>query len=253
MTPDRTDPDLTIVIPVYNYAQYVVRSIDQVLAHFADSAWSWELLIVDDGSNDGTFEVIERTYGRTERVRPIRLEVNQGKGAAVMAGLRAGRGKYRLFFDCDLTYPLEDTDRLIRALEQGADAAIANRRLPDSVCQVKSPLLKGVCLRHRAGLFFNRVVRAMFGLPYTDTQAGCKAFRAETVALLENMAIAGFAFDVEVLVRLSRTDRKIVEVPVTFRIVDEETTVQIWSAGRKMLADLIRLKWNMMTGKYGPG
>ncbi len=242
--------DLTVVIPVYNCAKWILPKLDQVITYFSGQQRSWELIVVDDGSRDGTQEVVRRHLNGVQFATVLALPRNMGKGAAVLAGLRGGRGDYRLFMDCDLAYPLTEATRLIAALDGGADVAIANRRMAESVCELKPSLFNQVYSRYRYGKLFNYIVRFL-GLTHSrDTQAGLKGLRADVLNTLDSMTTSRFAFDIEFLHLMELSKRRIVEVPVKYCFFDEESTMGIFKDGSRAIFEILQIKLNSISGKY---
>jgi dolichyl-phosphate beta-glucosyltransferase len=203
---------------------------------------------VDDGSTDGTVELVERICRETPAVRLLRNPGNCGKGFAVRNGMLDARGEYLLFTDADLSTPIEETNRLLEALKSGYDVAIASRALkPEWVCP-RQPWP-----RQTAGKLFNLLVRTLIGLDFRDTQCGFKAFRREAgQAIFRRQTIPGFGFDVEILYLARKLGCRALEVPVHWAN-DPRTKVRPFRDGRSMLADLLRIRRNDREGKYGKG
>jgi dolichyl-phosphate beta-glucosyltransferase len=207
-----------------------------------------ELLVVDDGSTDGTAALVAEQAARDPRVRLVRTGAGRGKGAAVRAGMLAAAAPWALVTDADLATPLEEAAALARELEAGADVAIGSRGLPDSTIVVHQP-------RHRelAGKTFNLLVRAATGLPYRDTQCGFKLFRlATTRVLFEGQREHGFAFDVELLLEARRRGLRVAEVPVRW-VDDPQTRVRFASASREMTVALARITVRDRRRRQGTG
>jgi glycosyltransferase involved in cell wall biosynthesis len=195
-----------------------------------------ELLVVDDGSTDGTQALLDARASVDARLRVVRLERNRGKGAAVRAGVLAARGEYVLVTDVDLSTPLTELDKLVDAIRAGNDLAIGSRGLPASQIAVHQP-------PHREwmGKTFNALLRLATGMPYRDTQCGFKLFRLErTRALFEIQQIEGFAFDAELCLNASRLGLAVAEVPVLWRD-NRDTRVRIVHSSVRMTLDLIRI------------
>jgi|SRR5579863_1211584 len=249
-TGDSADVRLTVVIPVYNCGSWVIPKLDQVIEYFLRREARWELIVVDDGSQDDTAEVIRNHFKELQFASLLALSPNRGKGAAVMAGLRTGRGVYRLFMDCDLAYPLTEASKLIEALESGADVAVANRRLPESICQLRPFLFKQVYSRYRYGELFNHFIRFLGLTRSTDTQAGLKGIAGETIKVLENMTVSRFAFDIELLHLFELHHKRIIEVPIVYGFLDEESSIKIIKDGWRMVLEVFKIKLNSVSGRY---
>lgn len=179
---------------------------------------SIELIFVDDGSDDGTPEIVERACKEAALdAEVLRLPANRGKGAAVRAGLLGASGSVAGFVDADLSAGPAEIERVFAAVDgRGADVVLASRAMSDATITVRQPFL-----RRWSGWLFNLGLRASSLTRLPDTQCGLKAFRAEVVpALFEPLVARGFAFDVEVLARADRLGLTIVEVPIAWHHVD---------------------------------
>lgn len=242
--------ELSVVIPVYNCAQWVLPKLDAVIAYFSATSCSWELVIVDDGSRDGTAAAVRQYLDGRPFATVHALPANKGKGAAVLEGLRAARGRYRIFMDCDLAYPLTEATKLVAALEKGADVAIANRRLPESICELRTSLISQVHSREKCGEIFNAFVRWLGLTRSRDTQAGLKAVQAGVVPMLNGMTTTRFAFDIELLHIAERHHTRIVEVPVRYRFFENESSIRLLKDGWCMFREVVQIKLQSRNGKY---
>src|SRR5689334_19884074 len=135
--------DLSLVIPVFDGAGFVAASVERLQAWLAASGLSHEIVVVDDGSTDGTPVLIEALAARDPALRLLRHPRNVGKGAAVRAGLLAARGTARIFTDADLAYPPENLSAFVRELRAGAAVVVANREDPASRCEMESGARSG--------------------------------------------------------------------------------------------------------------
>lgn len=236
---------LSIVIPVYNETGRIGSTLQRLLERAQAGPDACEILVVDDGSTDGTVELVERICRESPAVRLLRNPGNCGKGFAVRNGMLDARGEYLLFSDADLSTPIEEAERLWEALKNGYDVAIGSRALKPEWVYPRQPWA-----RETAGKTFNLFVRALTGLPYRDTQCGFKAFRREAArAIFSRQTIPGFGFDVEILYLARKLGYRALEVPVHWAN-DPRTKVRPVRDGRRMLGDLVRIRWNDWTGKY---
>lgn len=241
-TPEVACPDVSIIIPAYNEAQRIPQTLVKILSFVKNADWTWEVLVADDGSRDGTAELVERDFAEC---RVIRAECNQGKGAAVRRGMLAACGGLRLFSDADLSTPIEELTGMIQTLEDGqADIVVASRALPESRLIVRQPWW-----REASGRLFNRIVQPISGLPLHDTQCGFKLFRAEAAEFLfARQQSTGWAFDVELLMLAQYYGMKIVEHPVCW-INNDASKVSLFSAAPRMVRDILKFRWRRFTGK----
>jgi glycosyltransferase involved in cell wall biosynthesis len=236
---------LSIVIPAYNEEQRLPATLERILQWAATAPLPLgEIVVVDDGSRDGTAALVESgKFGPLVRV--LRNPGNRGKGYAVRNGMLSAAGDWILSTDADLSAPIEEVAKLIEAARrEQAVIAIGSRALDRSLIQVHQPLL-----REYSGRAFNLVMRLATGLPFRDTQCGFKLFRRDAAREIFKRQIEdGFSFDVENLVIARVLGLKAVEVPVVWSNV-EGTKVSM-AQGMKSFADLLRIRWNAIAGKY---
>lgn len=227
----------SLIIPAYNEEATIecaVRTSWRVLSSLSEES---ELIVIDDGSTDETIARVERIMREfpKDRLRLLRLSPNQGKGGAVRAGMLIAQGERIGFLDADLASPPE-TMQTGFALLDDAHVAIGSRRLPEAAIA-----LPQAWYRSWAGQLFNLVLRAWFGIPYRDTQCGCKFFRREAARrLFEGLRTPGWAFDVEILVRARALGYRVGEFPVIWKN-GPKTRVRFAHAFR-ILRDLWRIK-----------
>lgn len=231
-------PQLSVVVPCFQCADVIGASVDKLTSFLEGAGRSWEVVLVDDGSRDGTWQVLtSRADG--EQVHAIRLPENRGKGRAVAEGMRVARGACRLFTDADLPYALEAVPRCVDIVEAGRFAVFGNRLLPDSDARAQP------WLRRHLGTGVRLVVGFLLGRRDVDTQCGLKAFSGPAAEILfRDLRTGGFLFDVEVTLLLTRAG-----VPVDFVPVDlvnhDKSTVRFFSTGLRALGEawsIIRLR-----------
>jgi glycosyltransferase involved in cell wall biosynthesis len=236
---------LSIVIPAYNEEKRLPSSLDTILDFVGDRYEFVEIVVVDDGSRDGTAECV-REYARNHpSVRLLQNPGNRGKGYAVRHGMLAAKGEWALLTDADLSSPISEIDKLIAAIErENAAVAIGSRALDRSLVGVHQP-----AGREYAGRIFNLIMRMITGLPFSDTQCGFKLFRSDVIQrIFPKQQLEGFAFDVENLFLARLFNFKVVEVPVRWNNV-EGTKVSLWQ-GLDSFLDPLRVRWFQLTGKY---
>jgi hypothetical protein len=225
---------VTIVVPAYNEARRLTQPLYELGGVLEQH--NAELIVVDDGSTDGTSVLARRCLAGNARARVIRQAQNRGKGAAVRTGFSAARGRSIVFMDADLATDLGDLDALLLALED-SDIALGSRADPATVIETST------ARRSLMGVQFNRLVRQVTKLPLHDTQCGFKGFRASTGKLLMHLsAIDGFAFDVEVLALADRLGFRSSEVPVHWREV-AGTHVRPFRDPARMAVDVISTRF----------
>jgi dolichyl-phosphate beta-glucosyltransferase len=230
----------SVVIPAFNEAARLPAALRDVLAYFDGRGEPYEVLVVDDGSADGTSQRV-RDIGRAHPA--VRLEAfaeNHGKGFAVRAGMRSARGALRLMADADGATPIAEVERLEAAIQAGADLAVGSRALRD-----RSVARRVRLHRQLVGNVFNLIVRALGVWGVTDTQCGFKLFRGEVAAdLFGALRTEGFGFDVELLLLAQRRGYRIVEVPINW-IDQPGSRVSVLREGPRMLAQVIAARWRL--------
>lgn len=234
---------LSIVIPAYNEEKRLPATLDRILA-WAERAPlpAGEILVVDDGSRDGTAAMAENRGGI---VRLLRNPGNRGKGCAVRNGMLAATGDWILSTDADLSAPIEELEKLLAAARrEKAVVAIGSRALDRKLVKVHQPVM-----RELSGRAFNVVMRLVTGLPFRDTQCGFKLFRKDAAKDIFSRQIEdGFSFDVEDLLIAHQLGLRAIEVPVEWSNV-EGTKVSL-AQGMKSFADLVRIRTRAMRGSY---
>ena len=206
-------PDLSIVIPCYNEEERLPRTIEQIERYLADKEIKYELILVDDGSSDGTRLVQDAAAERNPSVRVEALPRNRGKGRALAEGVAAAKGAEILVTDADLSTPIEELEKLRAELHKGAGVAIASRAVKGSRVEISQPLYRVLM-----GKVFNMLVQAVLLPGIWDTQCGFKLFRADVAhEVFAQLTTDGFGYDPEVLYRAKKRGVKIAEVPVVWR------------------------------------
>jgi len=190
---------LSIIVPAYNEARRLGKSLQTILQYMDEHVRDGELIVVDDGSKDNTAQVAEDAFASLRHkvpARVIRNSPNRGKGHAVRTGLLAARGQTALFSDADLSTPITETPKLVLPIENNTcDVVFGSRALDRSLIGVHQPWQ-----REQSGRVFNLAVKLATRMPFWDTQCGFKAFRMSVCRpLVEAAAIDRFGFDVELL------------------------------------------------------
>lgn len=238
-------PRLSVIVPLYNEAGRVEATARAILAHFGADGLH-ELLLVDDGSTDGTGDVVKRLSGDDPRVRGAGYDVNRGKGFAVRTGLQLATGDEVLFTDCDLSTPLEEYEHLHAALAAGADVAIGSRALDPVLLEVHQPRYREVLGRAANGLL-RRLDPHLDG--FRDTQCGFKLFRGPVARFLATkQTIERWGFDFELLHVAVKHGHRVTEVPV--RWSHSGTSSLKPTDYLRTLGELARVIWNDRRGRY---
>jgi dolichyl-phosphate beta-glucosyltransferase len=232
-------PTFSVVIPCFNEAARIGRTLRLTLDYLQSASPESELIVINDGSTDATSAIARDvlTTAETEN-RLLENFPNRGKGAAVRTGLLAAQKPIGLFFDADLSTPLSQIPKVIGPIANGdVDLAFGSRALDRSLIGIRQPRR-----REYAGRVFNLLVRLSTGLPFWDTQCGFKAFRLDVCRpLLEAARVQGFAFDVELLFLAHRAGLRLQEIPVRWNHA-EGSKVDFIHDSLRMLREVIKLR-----------
>ncbi|MDP2735076.1 MAG: glycosyltransferase family 2 protein [bacterium] len=236
---------LSVVIPAYNEEHRLEKTLRSVDAYLKRQDYEYEIIVVSDGSTDGTFNVGRRMEAEIRGLKLISNELNHGKGYVVRQGMLAAQGEFRLFMDADNATTIDHVERMWPKVEEGAGVIICSRDIAGSVLAVAQPWW-----RQRLGDIFNIIVQATSGLfGIWDTQCGFKGFTAKAAeAIFPKARIDRWAFDVELLVIARNMGFKIVEVPVTW-VNDPDSKVKLKGMVR-MLYEVVQIRLNTMKGMY---
>jgi len=237
---------LSIVIPAYNEERRLPATLDVVFDWLDSSPYGdAEVLVVDDGSTDSTAAVVESRAATEPRLRLVQNPGNRGKGFAIRHGMLQAKGDWILFSDADLSAPIDELPKLIAAAqEKSAAIAIGSRALDRSLIGVHQSQW-----REMSGIVFNRIMRLITGLPFSDTQCGFKLFRRDAARrVFPLQRLDGFSFDVEDLFVAHTLGIPAIEVPVRWNNV-EGTKVGLMQGVASFL-DLLRIRWNWLQGHY---
>jgi dolichyl-phosphate beta-glucosyltransferase len=233
------------VIPAYNEERRLGPSLDLVETYVRRRRLASEVLVVDDGSADATQALVRARQKRFKGLRLLALGSNQGKGAAVRAGVLDARAPRILFTDADLSTPLEDLAALEGALRDGADLALGSRALDRARIQVHQPFY-----REAGGRVFNAMVQLISVPGIEDTQCGFKLFTAAAgKRLFSAQQVPRFGFDVELLFLARKAGYRVAEVPVRW-VNSPETKVRPIRDGGRAFLDLVLIRLYDWQGRY---
>ncbi len=240
-----TPPELSIVIPAYNEERRLSETLRRVRAYLQARRLEAEVIVVDDGSEDGTAALVEAWRAEFPGLRLVANGRNRGKGYSVRHGMLEACGRVALSTDADLSAPIEEADKLLNSLARGYEVAIGSRAADRSLIEVhQSPF------REFAGIVFNRIVRAVTGVSFADTQCGFKAFlRKPARIVFEQQRIERFGFDPEILFLAKRHGLKAVEIPVRWAH-DPDTKVHVLRDSLRMFWEVVSIRWHWLRGRY---
>src|ERR1700692_4237430 len=237
-------PKLSIVIPSFNEEKRLPATLERIAAYINASGRKMEVIVVEDGSTDGTVRVAGSFRGKIEDSRGVSNGRNRGKGYSVRHGSLEACGEIVLFTDADLSAPIEEADKLLAELDE-YDVAIGSRAVERKLIEVHESRF-----RELAGIIFNRIVRVILRLPFVDTQCGFKAFRREKCGIIfEQQTIERFGFDPELLYLARHHGLRTVEVGVRWAH-SPATKVNMWRDSIQMFLDVVIIRWNALRGRY---
>ena len=243
--PAPTFPPRTVsfIVPAKDEELRLGESLRRLIAFASRQAYASEIIVVDDGSVDRTAQIAhEAEQGLPERVslRMVQHERNRGKGAAVRTGVQASAGDCVLYLDADLATPPEETPKLLRALEDGADVAAGSRSQPGGGdMRASQPAWRRV-----GGRLFALARRRLLLSDIEDTQCGFKAFRRPAAqAIFSRQRLEGWAFDTELLYLARRLGYSVRQVPVEWQHVGGSRFRLGLRTALREVGDLLRIRW----------
>ncbi len=238
-------PDLSIVIPAYNEEFRIAPTIRDIVGYCRARLLHFELILVDDGSLDGTSALGRLLAADLPEVRLVRLATNHGKGYAVRTGVMNAVGRTILFADADGATPICELERLEAALASGADMAIGSRAV-----HAMGVLVHAKLYRRLIGRSFHFLVECLADVGVKDTQCGFKLFQSRVAQdLFSGMRMNGFSFDVEVLLMARQRGYRVAEVPVNWAH-QPGSKVRLTLDSLRMAADLVRIRMHCWRGEY---
>jgi dolichyl-phosphate beta-glucosyltransferase len=239
----------SVVIPAYNEAKRLPRTLEPILAFIKAKSWDAEIIVVNDGSTDDTAGVTRGYAEENPEVVLIDNPVNKGKGQSIRDGVMRASRDIIVFADADNSTPIEDAEKLIRAIEDGADIAIGSRWVDRDLQVHPQPWY-----RRLNGRLYNLLLRSILGLDYKDTQNGFKAFtRSAAKTIFPLQRIGGWGFDAEVLYLAKKFGFTVREIPVKYTYYAEGSKIRPYRDGARMLFELLKVRWHAHTGAYSTG
>jgi glycosyltransferase involved in cell wall biosynthesis len=240
--------ELSIVIPAYDEAARLHGPLTQILEYIKVKNLNAEVIVVDDGSSDGTGQTAETEFSKNPEIaaRVVKYDQNRGKGYAVRTGLKAAAGEIALISDADLSTPIEEMPKIVDPIRRGEyDVTFGSRALDRSLIGTHQPWR-----REQGGKVMNFIIRKMSGLKFADTQCGFKAFNMEKFRpLLDVMTIDRFGFDVEFLFVAEHHGLRLKEIPVRWNNV-EGSKVDVFRDTGRMFTELAEIRRNLKSGLY---
>jgi dolichyl-phosphate beta-glucosyltransferase len=239
-------PLLSIIIPAHNEEKRLLATLQQVTGFLQSQAYLSEILVVENASQDRTYEIACEFAARHQGYSRLHVlqEARIGKGMAVRLGMLSALGDYRFMCDADLSMPIEEVNRFLPPSLEGAEIAIASREAPGAV-RYDEPVY-----RHLVGRIFNTLIRLLALPGLQDTQCGFKCFSAPVAEdVFRHQTLPGWSFDVEVLYIAQKRGYRIVELPIPWYF-HENSKISVWRDSLKMALDLLVIRRNDRRGIY---
>jgi glycosyltransferase involved in cell wall biosynthesis len=236
---------LSIVIPAFNEECRLEASLEKIDAFITTENWNAEIIVVDDGSTDGTARLVTRHMQTKPYLRLLQNHINRGKGFSLRRGVEASLGEVILLSDADLSVPIQEVHKLLEAIKQGADVAIGSRGIDLGGERVAAPWHRRLC-----SLGFRMLVRSVLGLRFYDTQCGFKALKRKAARLVfSRQRIERWGFDPEVLMLAERFCFVVKEVGVE-AIHDNRSRLNVVSDSFQMLCEVLKIRYHLLFGMY---
>lgn len=234
---------LSLIIPAYNEQKIIKKTLQELENFLRKEKYSWEVIVVDDGSRDNTVRIAKKFSDKG--VRTVSLAKNSGKGAALREGVRNATGQFIIYMDCDLSVPLKNIDIFLKKLQEGSDLVIGSRRIKGSNIKVHQPLI-----RESMGRVFTFLTRTILQTNLADFTCGFKGYK--TVAAKELFSkgrINRWAYDSEILFLANKKEYRIYQMPVEW-MNRADSRVNLKKVVLESFLDLLRIRINNFAGKY---
>ena len=237
---------LTVILPAYNEENRIKTTLEHIFDYIRGKDFKVEVIVVDDGSSDYTYEVVEEISKSNDfPIKTFGNDKNMGKGFTVKKGVLQSNGRFILFSDADMSTPIEEFDKMLPLLEKEYDIVIGSRAMYESDIQKRQ-----VWYREGMGKIFNFFVQLLVFRGIKDTQCGFKAFKGDNAKrIFSKVTINRFGFDVELLYLAKKMQLKITEVPIVW-INSPASRVRCFSDSLLMFMSLIKIRMNELLGYY---
>jgi len=233
---------LSVIIPAYNEEKLIGLTISKFVSFLDKQNFSWEIIVVDDGSSDNTSEIVESV--KNPKISLIRLEKNQGKGGALKIGFQRATGEYQIFSDADLSVPIETITPFLKALKD-YDVVIASRRVKGAQIKLHQPWF-----RENMGRIFTSLTQILIGSKVADFTCGFKGFtRISAQEIFGRSLISRWAYDAEIVFLAEKYDLRVLQYPAAWEN-RKDTRVVLGKVVLESLRDLIKIRINDLQGRY---
>jgi dolichyl-phosphate beta-glucosyltransferase len=235
-------PYLSVVIPAYNEEDIIEKNLKKIIRFLSKKKYSWEIVVVDDGSHDNTTKIIKKM--KNKKIRIARLSKNVGKGGALKKGVLSAKGKYIVFTDADLSVPISYLDKLLPALKKH-EVVIASRRIEGARLAKRQPFV-----RELMGKGFTKITQIVIGSGIADFTCGFKGFQNKAAKkIFKKSNITRWAYDAEIIFLATIYSYSIHETPIVWEN-REESRVKMGEAALESLRDLCKIRYYHLTGRY---
>lgn len=238
-------PFLSIIIPAHNEANRLPDTLEQVFGFLQKQTFTAEVIVVENGSSDKTFEIAQGFAAQHANLRVIQNDW-RGKGLAIQRGIKEAQGEFLFLCDADLSMPIAEISKFIPPQLQNVDIAIASREAPGAV-RYHEPYY-----RHLTGRVFNTLIRLLVLPTLQDTQCGFKCIRADVARdIFRYQTLTGWAFDVEMLFIARHHRYQVVEIPIHWYF-NADSKISVLRDSLRMFLDLLVIRRNARRGLYDP-
>jgi len=238
---------LSVIIPAYNEEKSISNTLLAVDNYLSKQNYSYEILVVNDGSKDKTGKIVENFKNLIKNLRLIDNQSNRGKGYVVRRGMLEAKGQYRLFMDADNATSVEHLEKIWPFLKEGFEVVIGSRDRKDAAGAKQA--VSQSFLKRQLGNSANLLIQLVAVPGIWDTQCGFKVFSAEAAQnIFSKCLIDRWGFDIEALALARRLGYKIAIIPVYW--VNNPNSRVNWKGYLKTFAELFKIKWNLITDKY---
>lgn len=236
-------PFLSVIVPAYNEERRIGPTLEILVGYLSTQTFEWEVLVVENGSDDGTVEVLNSWAAEVEQVRLVSLP-QAGKGLAVREGMLEAAGKYRFMCDADMSMPVEYLDIFLARMAERYDVVIGSRQIEGARRFGEPPG------RHLMGRVFNWVVQLIAVGGFQDTQCGFKMFRGNVAEdLFRKQRTKGWGFDVEILYMAVTKKMRVLEMPIDW-YHEPSSKINPVSDSIEMVKDTVLARWRGIMGAY---
>ncbi len=236
-------PFLSVIVPAYNEERRIGPTLEKLVGYLSSRPFGWEVLVVDNGSDDATATVVENWASEIPQVRLESLPT-AGKGLAVRHGMLRAEGRLRFMCDADMSMPVEHLDNFLDRIAEGYDIVIGSRQT-EGARRFGEPVI-----RHLMGRVFNRIVRVVAVGGFEDTQCGFKMFRGQIAdEVFPRQRATGFGFDVEALFIAKQRGASILEMPIDW-YHEPSSKISPVADSVRMVMDTVLTRWRGLIGVY---